>query len=50
MSADTSNEQMDAVKELGCQFFAKPFKLTDLKNWLEECAARIPEGRLLAQL
>ena len=50
MSADTSNEQRDAVKELGCKFFAKPFKLTDVKDWLEECAARVPEGRLLAQL
>jgi len=50
MSADTSNEQREAVKELGCKFFVKPFKLNDVKRWLEECATRIPDGRLLAQL
>jgi CheY-like chemotaxis protein len=50
MSADTSMEQRNAAKELGCHFFAKPFKLTDVTTWLETCASRVPEGRLLAQL
>lgn len=50
MSADTSVEKRTAVKELGCHFFAKPFRLTDVTTWLERCASRVPEGRLLAQL
>ena len=50
MTADTSNENRKAVEELGCHFFQKPFKLADVTTWLDECAARIPEGRILAQL
>ena len=50
MSADTSVEQRNAVKELGCHCFTKPFKLTDVTTWLETCASRVPESRMLAQL
>jgi CheY-like chemotaxis protein len=50
MSAGLSIEQRQTVKELGCHLFTKPFKFSEIKKWLEECAARVPEGRLLAQL
>ncbi len=50
VSATTTQEHFDAADELGCQFFTKPFKLVDIVKWVEECAKRIPEDRVLADL
>lgn len=50
ISATTDSEHFDAIEELGCKFFAKPFKLTELVDWIESCAERIPEDRVLAQV
>ena len=41
MSAVTSPRQQAAVEEFGCHFFKKPFKISEVKKWLEECAERI---------
>lgn len=41
MSAATSPQQQAAVEEYGCHFFKKPFKISEVKKWLEECAERI---------
>jgi len=41
MSAMTTPRQQAAVKELGCHFFRKPFKLSEIKQWIEGCAERI---------
>ncbi len=41
MSAVSTAQQQAAVKELGCNFFRKPFKIVEIKKWLEECAERI---------
>ena len=41
MSAITTPQQQAAVKELGRHFFRKPFKLTEVKQWLHDCAERI---------
>jgi len=41
MSAITTPYQQEAVKELGCHFFRKPFKLAEIKQWINECAERI---------
>jgi CheY-like chemotaxis protein len=41
MSAMTTPRQQAAVKELGCHFFRKPFKLSKIKQWIDECAERI---------
>jgi CheY-like chemotaxis protein len=41
MSAVTSPQQQAAVEEFGCHFFKKPFKISEVKKWLEECAERI---------
>ena len=38
MSAVTSPQQQAAVEEFGCHFFKKPFKISEVKKWLEECA------------
>ena len=50
MTANATDEQRNAAEELGCHFFAKPFKVSDVTTWLEACASRVPEGRTLAQL
>jgi len=50
ISATANKEPFDAIEELGCNFFKKPFKLVEIVKWIEECAERIPEGRLLAKL
>ena len=41
MSAVTSPQQQAAVEEFGCHFFKKPFKISEVKKWLEKCAERI---------
>ena len=41
MSATTTPQLRAAVEELGCHFFKKPFKLSEVKQWLNECAERI---------
>ena len=47
MSAADSAEHREAIKELGCHFFRKPFKMSEIKQWLEECAERCHEGQSL---
>lgn len=42
MSASENSRQKSAVKELGCHFFKKPFRLTEITDWLQECAERLP--------
>ena len=41
MSAATTPQQRAAVEELGCHFFQKPFKMSEVRQWLNECAERI---------
>lgn len=48
MSA-ANQENLAAVDELGCHFFKKPFRLAEIISWVDECATRVPEGRILAQ-
>lgn len=41
MSADLDNEKQKTVDGLGCAFFSKPFKLSELSAWLNDCEKRI---------
>jgi len=41
MSASLIPQHQEAIKELGCHFFKKPFKMSEVKQWLEGCAERI---------
>lgn len=45
---DDTNEKR--IKDLGCLFFEKPFKLSELSNWLKECENRIDLLQPLASL
>lgn len=49
MSA-ANQDNRDAVADLGCQFFGKPFKLTEIVDWVDECARRIHIDRSLPEL
>jgi len=50
MSAAINREIEEAVRELGCHFFKKPFRINEVTEWLDACAARIPPERKLAEL
>lgn len=47
MSAKIDAEQKEAVKELGCHFIRKPFRLADVNEWIEGCIDRIINDRQL---
>jgi len=40
-SADFVNEGQKMIKELGCTSFSKPFQLSRLFTWLDDCKKRI---------
>ena len=50
ISAGLSEEQVKYVESLGCRYFRKPFKLSEITAWVKECAEDIPEDSELAQL
>lgn len=50
ISATENEEHFDAIEELGCNYFKKPFKSVELIKWVETCAERIPEDRILAKV
>ena len=39
--AAITEEQQNAIDELGCKFFKKPFRLIELVQWVDECAERV---------
>ena len=46
MSAVMSPQLQAAVKELGCHFFSKPFIVSELKQWIDECAERANQNHV----
>lgn len=50
MSAKVDRKQKAAVKALGCHFIRKPFRLVEIKEWVDECAKRIIYDRQLDKL
>lgn len=50
ISAGLTDEQIKYVESLGCRYFRKPFKLSEITEWVKECAEDIPGNRELAQL
>jgi CheY-like chemotaxis protein len=41
MSGDSSIKSDRRLKELGCSFFSKPFRFSEISEWLEACEKRI---------
>ena len=46
MSAIMSPQLQAVAKELGCHYFSKPFIVSELKQWIDECAERANENYL----
>lgn len=42
ITVETSDEERKRISDLGCQFFQKPVKLKQLKDWLDKCES-MPE-------
>ncbi|MDH3998817.1 MAG: response regulator [Desulfuromonadales bacterium] len=40
ISATRAPEILSAIDNLGCRFFRKPFKISDIKCWINECSER----------
>ena len=50
ISAGLTDEQVKYVESLGCRYFRKPFKLSELTAWVKKCAENIPDNGELAKL
>jgi CheY-like chemotaxis protein len=50
MSAYMDEHLQEEIREWGCSFFEKPFRLSDISSWLKECEERIDLSRPLAVL
>jgi hypothetical protein len=48
MSGDINSGYKDAIEALGCSFFQKPFRLSDLSEWLSKCEVRIDQTQPLS--
>lgn len=44
MSTSVTKEVAEAMAILGCHHLAKPFRLADVRKWVEECSARISKS------
>ncbi len=45
ISGRWTNENIKHAKRLGCQIFEKPFKLDEVKKWLDECEKELGHSR-----
>jgi len=50
MTASCRQEDIDEAARLGCKIFHKPFKLSEVASWLDECEARIDSNRKLVPI
>ncbi len=41
VSGYLDDKDTEAIAELGCAFFSKPFDLSELSKWVEECERRM---------
>jgi CheY-like chemotaxis protein len=41
ISGYAGEEDFEAIRELGCAFFRKPFDFSELSEWLDECEKRM---------
>ena len=48
MSGSWSKSELQEAKKLGCQLFNKPFNISDINEWLDECEKDINPKRTLS--
>jgi DNA-binding response OmpR family regulator len=44
------NREFSFAKELGCKVIMKPFKISEISEWIDECEKKIDPNRKLADL
>jgi hypothetical protein len=44
------SREFSFAKELGCKVLMKPFKVSEISEWIDECEKRIDPNRKLANL
>lgn len=44
------SRELSFAKELGCKVLMKPFKISEISAWIDECEKRIDPNRKLADL
>ncbi len=44
------NREIAFAKELGCKVIMKPFKVSEISEWIDECEKKIDPNRKLADL
>ncbi len=50
MSGKWTNEALAHANRLGCQTLSKPFKITEIKKWLDECENRLDHKSKLSNM
>jgi len=50
MSACWADNELTLANSLGCKVFKKPFRISEINNWLDEREKRIPYDRKLEDL
>ncbi len=50
MSGRWTNEDMEHAKRLGCHVFNKPFKMDEIKKWLNECEEKLGHKNKLSEV
>jgi CheY-like chemotaxis protein len=50
MSGRWTKEARAHANRLGCQTFSKPFKVTEIKKWLDECEERLDNKSKLSNM
>jgi len=50
MSGCWTDEEREHAKRLGCQTFNKPFKIDEIKKWLDACESRLGANSKLSDL
>lgn len=50
MSGRWTKESREHANRLGCQMFSKPFKVTEIKKWLDECEERLDHKNTLSDM
>jgi DNA-binding NtrC family response regulator len=50
MSGKWTNEALAHANRLGCHTFNKPFKLDEIKKWLDECEKVLDKSNKLSKV
>ncbi len=50
MSGKWSYEELEHAKRLGCHIFKKPFKIDEIKKWLDDCEKKLDPNSKLSDL